>query len=391
MAYGGVGLTNTIFGATLTPVAGEYGVALATAGLLVSIQYIGFVVAGPISGELADRMGQTVVIPAGFVLLALGLALFALAHWWPLALAAALLLGVGFGVCGATINTYVAELNPDRRGWAVGLVQFAFGCGSILSPFVAAVLLAGARSWRLLFALDTAVALAALALFACMLHPTRLEASGLKLAESPRKQQIPSLGTIWLTPGLGLLALMLTCYMGVQAGLTAWIAPYIQRSLGAAPALATLGGTTLWIGITGGRLMSSFIGERVGYLRTVLASATIGLLLLLGLLTLGSAGLAVAVATIVGLAYGACYPMILVAGGRLLPDRPNAATGALMGAGAIGAIVVPWLAGQATAAGHQTAAMLVLAGVGLGLLALAGWFVYQQGATHENLPEFHRR
>jgi MFS transporter, FHS family, glucose/mannose:H+ symporter len=379
LCYGAVGLTNTVFGATLTPVAGEYGLSLPTAGLLIALQYGGFVIAGPIAGELADRFGQRLVIPAGYALMALGLAAFGLLGWWPAALGAALLLGLGFGVCGTTVNAYVADLNPGRRGWAIALVQFAFGCGSVLSPFVAAGLLAGGRSWRLLFALDAILALGALALFVLLLHPsaTNDEHSRDGAPPAPLAQRSPGgfrPRPAPATSDLALLSLAMASYMGVQAGLTAWIAPYAQHALGAGSALATLGGTTLWAGLTSGRLASSFVGERAGYARTALASSALGLVMLLGFLALRDGTIAVAGATVVGLAYGPCFPMILAAGARLLPGRSGASTGVILASGSAGAAVLPWLAGQAASSGSQATTLTFLLGVGAGLLALVGWF-----------------
>ncbi len=394
LGYGAVGLTNTVFGATLTPIAGEYRVSLAMAGLLIALQYSGFVIAGPIAGELADRLGQRLVIPAGYALMALGLAAFELLGWWPAALLAALILGLGFGVCGTTVNAYVADLNPERRGWAIGLAQCAFGCGSILSPFVAAGLLVGGRSWRPLFALDAALAIGALALFVFLLNgrsttskETSRQGHGETLHNGPATRNMPyatghTQQAIHNTPGIVLLALAMACYMGVQAGLTAWIAPYAQRTLGAAPAVATLGGTTLWAGLTSGRLISSFVGDRAGYTRTALASAALGLLFLLGFLALHDGAIAVLSAALVGLAYGPCFPMILAAGAWLLPTRSGAATGMILAAGSAGAAILPWLAGQAAGVGDQTAALVVLFGVGVGLLAFLSWFIFAQRAPN---------
>ena len=205
LGFAAVGLASTAFGAALTPIAAEFGVPLASAGELISIQYICFISCAVLLNTLIRRVGLRTVFLSGCTTLALGLGLFGLASSWPLALLAAVPLGLGFGMCGTVVNVYVADLNPTRRGWALGLVNFAFGCGALCSPFVAAALLAGGRSWRLLFAFDAGLALFALAVFALLLWAD--QPAPQSIAPSSNEQSPRAARPAWREPTTWLMAL----------------------------------------------------------------------------------------------------------------------------------------------------------------------------------------
>jgi fucose permease len=368
LAFAAVGMCSTAFSAALTPLAAEFGVPLATTGILISIQYLCFIGCALLLSTLIRRVGLRAIIVIGCVTLAAGLAVFGLAPSWPLALLAAFPLGIGFGLCGTLTNVYVAELNPARRGWALGLANFAFGCGALCSPFVAAALLAGAGSWRWLFAFDAGLALIALTLFVLILHSDRRE----RQPALPPHEATRTPAT-WHEPTTLLLALAMALYMALQTGLTAWTTPYLAQALGAAPALATLSGTTLWIGLTAGRFGSSFIGERYGYLRTLAASAALGTALLGGLLLVPFVPLALAGAALVGLAYGPCFPMVLAVAGQQVRVRGSAATGTVLAFGGMGASLGPWLAGHAGER-YQMLSMLTLLSYSVAMCGLLGAF-----------------
>jgi predicted MFS family arabinose efflux permease len=107
--------------------AAEAGMALA-----------GFAAGGFAFGLLAPlllgRFGQGRVMVQGGALAACGLAGLALLPWVAAAVAACLLLGLGFYMIHSAIQTRVTEVAPQARGSAVALHAFSFFLGQSLGP-----------------------------------------------------------------------------------------------------------------------------------------------------------------------------------------------------------------------------------------------------------------
>ena len=86
--------------------------------------------------------------------------------------------------------------------------------------------------------------------------------------------------------------------------------------------------------------------------------------------------LSIALFALTGLAFGPVYPMIMVIGGALYPNRIAAVTGALAGAAVVGGIIYPPLMGLISDEAGIALAMYgacLLAFASAGALAVAGF------------------
>ncbi len=116
----------------------------------------------PLAGNFIDRFGPRKLLAAGFVVLALGLALTTLSTQpWELLLSFGLVSGVGFGV--VTVSAFFAAVAPyflQRRGFALAVVDSGSTVGPLLLVPLAALLLLR-FGWRFEF---RAIALACVAM-----------------------------------------------------------------------------------------------------------------------------------------------------------------------------------------------------------------------------------
>jgi MFS family permease len=137
----------------------ERGMSPALAGMVISLYAAGGMVAGPIGGALADRMGRRATLlggtaSAGVLMLALGAAR---APGTIVALAP--LLGFCSDICRPPLQAAVADLVPPAgRPRAYGLLYWAINLG-----FAGAAACGGAlaeRNFALLFVIDAATTLA---------------------------------------------------------------------------------------------------------------------------------------------------------------------------------------------------------------------------------------
>jgi MFS family permease len=144
----------------------ERGLRPEVAGLIISLNAAGGLLAGPVGGALTDRIGRRATLLAGTslagtLMLALGLA----RSTWAIA---AIAPGLGFftDLCRPPVQAAIADLVPPAdRPRAYGLLYWAFNLG-----FTAAAALGGALAehhFKLLFVIDgtSTLAYAAIVLF----------------------------------------------------------------------------------------------------------------------------------------------------------------------------------------------------------------------------------
>lgn len=138
--------------------------------LLYALFNIACVVAAPLIGKLGDRVGRAAMIVLGYLaylLMSLGFA-FATAQWQIVVLF--VLFGVFYAIDEAQSKAFIADLEPERRGSAVGLYNFVTGLIYLPASLIAGALWLQGPASAFLFA--AALALAALMAF-LLLRPDR--------------------------------------------------------------------------------------------------------------------------------------------------------------------------------------------------------------------------
>jgi predicted MFS family arabinose efflux permease len=125
----------------------DFGISLATTGLLLSVLWVTFSLLQLPGGMLGDRIGERNVLAGSALFTVVALAASAVA-WSPAALLVAfVLLGVSTGVYATTRFTSLTDIYPERAATVTGICSAAGNVGTILLPAGAAVL-AGVATWR---------------------------------------------------------------------------------------------------------------------------------------------------------------------------------------------------------------------------------------------------
>jgi predicted MFS family arabinose efflux permease len=122
----------------------EYGKPLSVAGgalVLYAVGGLAFAVSAPL---LVRRLGEVGLAAGGGTVLCIAFTLIGLASWWPIAVGALLLAGLGFYMLHNTLQINATQMAPERRGASVAL----FACSLFLGQ-AAGVALAGMWVQRL--------------------------------------------------------------------------------------------------------------------------------------------------------------------------------------------------------------------------------------------------
>ena len=113
-----------------------------------------------VAGRLSDRIGRRkIFVSVSGVVMAVATALLAVLPHWPVAVAAAAVLGAGFGVFVAVDYALMTEVLPDARdaGRDLGVINIAAALPQVFSPAIAAVLVTSPGGYPSLYLLAAGV------------------------------------------------------------------------------------------------------------------------------------------------------------------------------------------------------------------------------------------
>jgi MFS transporter, DHA1 family, inner membrane transport protein len=249
----GIGTTEFVIMGLLLQVAGDFGVSVSAAGLLISGYALGVVAGAPILTLATRRMPRKTVLLALMLIFTIGNLACALAPNYEALMAArivtALAHGTFFGVGSVVATSLVA---PDRKASAIAVMFTGLTVATLLGvPFGAWLGLA--FGWRAVFFAVTAIGVAALIVLGVFVpRATAIE------APIPLRQEIAAI----LKPQVQLGFLMTVLgFAGVFTVFT-YIQPILVQVTGfseaaVAPILLVFG-----LGLIGGNLLGGRLADR---------------------------------------------------------------------------------------------------------------------------------
>jgi fucose permease len=371
------GLLSAAFGPTLPDLAARTGAPLGDLGRLFTAIFIGSLVAQLFGGRASDRFGRRIVLVLGCFLFAAGTAgVAASRHLW-LTLASATLLGIGFGGTTLSVNVMASEFSPRRRAAAVNLVNVFYGLGAIAGPLVAGLFLQ--RTGSAIATLWVGVGL--------LLGMVPISARALPGGQVPAGHAAPPGGG---EPASSPRVFIITCglflmvYVGLEWGIGAWAAVYLQQSVNLDAAGAATATAVFWFSLTAGRMLAVLAGMNVSAERlltlTVAAAGVGGLALWLGH---GIGWLSITALAIIGVTFGPIYPTGIAIVTARFPQAAGSATSRIGVLVSVGGMAVPWLLGVVLTRLTTREVGLVIFALILAM-SLLWWRVYtvEQRALH---------
>ena len=264
-----LGLLASVLGPALPRLSERYGLSATDSAWLLSLNsagaFLGVVLAGLLSARLTAQ--HTSLIAA--VLLGLGSLGLAFAPSYLLALIAALILGLGFGILDLSLNVWVSMGYGERSASMLNLLSASFGVGAVLAP-LAVGLSGGLIVWPLLGCAALALMLVALLL---RLPPT------VQPATQPKAPPIagarPRLVSSRL---LVVFVLFFLAYVAAEGGVAAWEVTHLLGVLEITAGAAAQFSSLFWVAFTLGRLLSARLALRFAPEALITVSLTLAAL-----------------------------------------------------------------------------------------------------------------
>lgn len=362
VGFAGFGAFWGTWGAALPAVQRRADVSDAELGLALLCIGAGALASMRPTGVLVDRFGAR-VMPLSFVAFACGAAVTALATS-PLALAAALLVvGAASGAADVAINTEGARAESAGRP-LMNLAHAVFSASVVASSLLVGLLRTAGGGAALLLATVAALLLAVAALL------LRLDAAPLP----PPKTALPNGALLRVRRPLVILGALAALAYLIENAWQSWSAVQLESTLGAPPALASLGPALFAASAAAGRLAGHTVSQRISDRRLLAGGAGIAALgTVLGALAPTPSAALVGIA-VAGLGTSVCAPtLISLAGRNAAPEARGSAVSAVTTLAYIGFLIGPAAVGLAAGLASLPAALAGVAGVAA-LLAIGARF-----------------
>lgn len=335
------GMSMTIIGATLPVILTDFQWNYLIAGFVLGAGAIAYFVATFVGGYLVQHWGAKPTLLLGLVLDVVGLSFFATTPEPLTNILLSALIGIGQGAIEITINWSTLRIDEKNSGRPMNLMHGAFAIGAILGPMAVGALIHSGLGWTIVFRGMAAifVLLAIIMVFTPL--PFAAHAAEKQSASAERLSKHPA---YWLS----FFALLV--YVGVELGISNWVAEYFVAVFSYSPAASAFLVSLFWAGLLAGRfgVPLFYAGPRqdavlIGF--SALAAVAVILLTVLGYV--GRQPLTIeigrALVFFAGLGCSIYYPAVITLLGKCFPHAQSQAIGFAATGGGIGAFAFPFL------------------------------------------------
>ncbi|WP_189918929.1 MFS transporter [Kitasatospora xanthocidica] len=242
-----IGALQALYGPTIPAFRADFQLSPAAAGLGLSAHFVGGVAGVLLFDRLFGRIGNRRILGASYLLMAVGAAGFALAPGWPLALAMALLAGLGFGGIDYGLNQLFAVGFGHRSTAMLNVLNAHFGIGAILGPALVGAV--GAEHYPALFLVFAAANLPLLLCLRGVRDRAPQQTGGAGPDEATGSALSRSLGSV-----LAVFVALYVLHVGIEAGVGGWEPTHLE-TVGYGAGLAATATSVYWLMMTVGRFL----------------------------------------------------------------------------------------------------------------------------------------
>lgn len=272
IAYVGLGIPDSLFGAVWPAIYREFDVPVSYASFVTTLISCGTIVSSLLSARLINRFGTGKVAAFSTSLTAFALLGFSLSGNMLWLCVFAVPLGLGAGSIDTALNNYVAL---NCKATHMSFLHCAYGVGVSISPYLMSFALRGDNGWqsgyRTMFFFQLAIA--AITVFSLPLwKKVKEQKAGEEIQERVVKirdiLKIP-------TARASIMVFMGSC--AIEAVCLGWGSTFLVNSKGLTPDMAAEMITFYFVGMTVGRFLSGVIGNKLSSTRIIIIGESVTL------------------------------------------------------------------------------------------------------------------
>lgn len=368
-----IGITSVVLGALLPVLLPYYGLGYSDGGLLLFLQFFGFLVGVLFSPFMALHIGRKSMLSIALVSIVAGYAILGVLPSWTWVIVMTIWVGFGSGIIESSIGAFTIEFTEEQKAVAMSKLDVYFALGALLIPAVVSLYI-WLGVWYLTFYTISLLTFI-LGLF-WITMPTssssHLIQADLQTSERSVEQARYSVQHRVL---LGIFIVFFFVYMGLELGLMNFLPSILIETLQIRESVASLGVSILWIAMIIGRMFSGKIAESAGYIPFLLWSGIGTFCFLVAMAFVSSQWATYLLIFGAGLFMSGLFCIALVYANVLIPGMTERTTSILIASGGIGGAVLQYVTGWSMSEWSVTATLWILAAFSL-ILLLAVIFSY---------------
>lgn len=333
----GNGVFTVILGPILPALTAKWLLSDSQAGFFFTAQFCGSVLGVILYGLLARRFGPRFALIGGYALMGLGVALLG-APALGIARLGMLIAGSGYGLVTPASNLAVATGDPKKRAARLNLLNFTWGIGAVLCPFL--VHFAEHRHHLHFFLWGLTAGLAAFALSFVMVEIPSAESIAVPPGQRVRASLSRKLATT-----LAILVPFFFLYVGTETSFSGWAGSMAHEMSGMRSSIAALMPEFFWATLLLGRASAPAILRVLSEKTLALTGLTFAFLAsLLWITARDTAVFAIALA-LGGAGCSTIFPILVAWLTEFTDDSAAAWRSVAFGAASFGGAVIPKLVG----------------------------------------------
>jgi fucose permease len=265
----------------------DYALNYSKLGILLSFISIGSMLLYFLSGKLIEKFGLIKLLFYGIVYNSVSLIAIYLAPNYYFLTFSFFLLGSGLTLLNIVSVNLISISYSENRGKMINLLHLFYGVGGIIAPYFVTLVLKLGFSWAHSFLFSIVLLLIIFIEFDTASIP-EIEASKNKTMRST-KELLKDIKVI-------LFSLIVFLQIGVEFSIITWLAPFLKDVEGRSDLEISFYIALFFITFTIGRLLASFMVEKIGYFNFIIFTA-------------GAASLSIAAALIGGRSFTILIPL----------------------------------------------------------------------------------
>ncbi len=271
-------------------------------GILLAIGATGYLSGTLIGGLIADKFGNKTTLMSALVLSGLGASAIILGETYILVIILFFIMQFGFGLFEASCNSITAVVFTRNTAVMFNILHMSFGIGAMGGTQFSGQMLAQGVSWKMIYLFSAIVCVTMIIYLAFIKVPNEkhVSAGGLKNLHKLLKSK-----RLWAW------SVVLGGAMLLEIGIANWLSNYLQTVFFIPVNKAATYLTIFFAFFTGGRLITGFLAQKIGYRKFIWISMSLAVALVITGLILGHIGIYLIISS--GLLSAGLFPTVMAA------------------------------------------------------------------------------
>ena len=331
------GFMDNIKGPAIPVLLKDLGFTYSQGGTILFSQYAGFLIATLLTGVLAGIVGRKNIIVLAMLFLGIGAVGFTAFSSLFLLTLFMLALGFGLGAIEVGANAIIVDIHHLHKGRYLNLLAFFHGFGGMVAPIYTSALLIRYSSWRIPYKLTIYIVIAMLVYFIIARYPKNIGSN------EDTKIDYKKVFKNFFNSNVILFNILICVYVMAEIGLAGWVVEFLQKVKMMSVGISSFFLTLFFGTMTLGRLLGSFIVDRIGHLKMLLISI-IGSIICIALGIFGPSYLAFFL-PLTGLFFSIIFPTTTAAFSERNKENFMMLMALLFAFAGAGGMLGPWLIG----------------------------------------------